>query len=344
MSYDIFISYRRKGSGAGVAGEMQSKLQNRGYKVFLDVDNIGSGAFPDQIDSAIKQCNDFLLILSPGMLDRCSDPEDWVRHEIVLAEKYGKNIVGVSLPGFMMPTAEELPEELHEIPEKQVFLWSHEYRHASFEKIVDNLLSTTLKKKRVKRIYMLVAAAVVALAAGLLFLLMPSGADNPEGISDDTTIVNTNMPTNGPFVPVEEEPAIDPLQLLTERLNDTFATYVRTGDSLLKLIPKKLIEKQDFSKFMACYNTYKDAVAFEKDHHGFISNTSVVTKRCDSLTRVRKRLFNDELGAASEFLGYGFVESALPRYENASIVVNPDDKNETNRLENVGKKMPKSKK
>ena len=166
MSYDIFISYRRKGSGAGVAGEMQSKLQNRGYKVFLDVDNIGSGAFPDQIDSAIKQCNDFLLILSPGMLDRCSDPEDWVRHEIVLAEKYGKNIVGVSLPGFVMPMPEDLPEELREIPEKQVFVWSHEYRHASLEKIVDNLIATTLKKKRVKRNYLWIVAIVALIGGG----------------------------------------------------------------------------------------------------------------------------------------------------------------------------------
>ena len=87
-----------------MAGEMQSKLQRRGYSVFLDVDNIGSGAFPDQIDQAIHQCNDFLLILSPGMLDRCADEGDWVRHEIVLAEKYGKNIVGVSLPGFVRAT------------------------------------------------------------------------------------------------------------------------------------------------------------------------------------------------------------------------------------------------
>ena len=71
MAYDIFISYRRRGAGAGVAGEMQAKLQNRGFKVFLDVDNIGSGAFPEQIDQAIKECNDFLMILSPNMLDRC---------------------------------------------------------------------------------------------------------------------------------------------------------------------------------------------------------------------------------------------------------------------------------
>ena len=38
MAYDVFISYRRKGAGAGVAGELQSKLENLGYNVFLDVD------------------------------------------------------------------------------------------------------------------------------------------------------------------------------------------------------------------------------------------------------------------------------------------------------------------
>ena len=147
MAYDIFISYRRKGAGAGVAGELQAKLENRGYKVFLDVDNIGSGAFPEQIDHAIQECNDFLLILSSGMLDRCVDENDWVRHEIMLAEQYGKNIVGISLPGFAMPAEETLPLPLRDLPQKQVFLWSHEYRNASIDKIEENLLSFQKKKK-----------------------------------------------------------------------------------------------------------------------------------------------------------------------------------------------------
>ena len=65
MAYDIFISYRRRGAGAGVAGELQSKLENLGFKVFLDVDKIGSGEFPDQIKHAIEECKDFLLVLAP---------------------------------------------------------------------------------------------------------------------------------------------------------------------------------------------------------------------------------------------------------------------------------------
>ncbi len=322
MSYDVFISYRRKGSGAGVAGEMQSKLQSRGYKVFLDVDNIGSGAFPDQIDSAIQQCNDFLLILSPGMLDRCSDEEDWVRHEIVLAEKYGKNIVGVSLPGFLMPTAEELPAELHEIPEKQVFLWSHEYRHASFEKIVENLKTTSLKKKRVRRNYLLTGAAVVLLAVGLWWLIPTSAVG---GTESDLT-------------PTKEEVVIDYRQVFAQAVNDTFASFLKTGDSLLRLVPDNPTDQQDFALLMEGIGEYQGAMDYESNYPGVVSNKSKAKKALDSLMVVRKNWFNEELEAASQFLKADLVDFAHYRYENAQILVLPE---ETSKLEAVGKKFPK---
>ena len=148
MAYDIFISYRRKGAGAGVAGELQAKLENLGYKVFLDVDEIGSGQFPEQIEKAISECTDFILVLSPGTLDRCVVEEDWVRREILHAQKQNKNILGVGLPGFIMPEAEALPDPLKAMTTIQVFSWTHEYRTASFEKIAENLVSTQVKKKK----------------------------------------------------------------------------------------------------------------------------------------------------------------------------------------------------
>ena len=80
MAYDIFISYRRKDAGSGVAGELQAKFENLGYKVFLDVDEIGSGQFPDQIKHAIEECKDFLLVLAPGTLDHCVEEEDLNLH------------------------------------------------------------------------------------------------------------------------------------------------------------------------------------------------------------------------------------------------------------------------
>lgn len=166
MAYDIFISYRRKGAGAGVAGELQAKLENLGYKVFLDVDEIGSGQFPEQIERAISECKDFILVLSPGTLDRCVEEEDWVRREIIQAQNQDKNIIGVGLPGFFMPEAESLPEPLKPLTTIQVFSWTHEYRTASFAKIAENLVSTQLKKKKNHqlRLYLLSALLIIVVA------------------------------------------------------------------------------------------------------------------------------------------------------------------------------------
>ncbi|MBO7083790.1 MAG: toll/interleukin-1 receptor domain-containing protein [Bacteroidales bacterium] len=319
MSYDVFISYRRKGSGAGVAGEMQSKLESRGYKVFLDVDNIGSGAFPDQIDNAIQQCNDFLLILSPGMLDRCVDEEDWVRHEIVLAERYGKNIVGVSLPGFVMPAPETLPEELREIPEKQVFLWSHEYRHASFEKIVENLLSTKLKKKRAKRNYSWIGIFVAVLALGGWWLLNMTDEKQPP-------------------VVVEEKKETNDYQSFTDAIKDTFAAYLKAGDSLLQLVPDNPAEKQDFELFMAGIAQFGDALTYERKYPGVIHSVAHVEKKRDSLMNLRQQRLKHELEAANKFLEVDQVDFARYRYENAQILALPE---ESGKLDAVGKKLSK---
>lgn len=312
---DVFISYRRKSSGAGVAGEMQSKLQRRGYSVFLDVDNIGSGAFPDQIDQAIHQCNDFLLILSPGMLDRCADEGDWVRHEIVLAEKYGKNIVGVSLPGFVMPQVDSLPAELRKITEKQVFLWSHEYRKASFEKIVENLKSTKIKIKRVKRNYLWVGLLVVLAAVGVWYLLHERDK----------------------IIEEREKREIIKQQIHDIAVNDTFNMILKTGDSLLQLVPNPT-NHEDFILFMKGIEKYNNALAYSDKNPGIVTNVSDVNKRLDSLMGIRESKLQSELDAASRFLEVDLVDFASYRYGNAQILALPE---ESSKLEIIGGKIPK---
>lgn len=142
MAYDIFISYRRKGAGSGVAGELHSRLENAGYKVFLDVDEIRNGPFPSQIENAIIECRDFLLVLSKGALDRCiTDKEDWVLKEIALAKTFRKNIICISLEDYEHPKIENLPNELRSLFNHQIYSWSHEFRNASFDKIKKDLIS-----------------------------------------------------------------------------------------------------------------------------------------------------------------------------------------------------------
>ena len=320
MSYDVFISYRRKDSGAGVAGELQSKLESRGYKVFLDVDNIGSGAFPDQIDRAIQQCNDFLLILSPGMLDRCADEEDWVRHEIVLAEKYGKNIVGISLPGFVMPSAESLPLELQGIPEKQVFIWSHEYRQASFGKIVENMKSTILKKKRAKRNYSWIGALVVLLVAGV-FLLLPAKTEEPEEMLDDAEIRE-----------------IINRQRHDRAVNDTFNMILKTGDSLLRLVPDNPTDSSDYNLLMSGIAEYKNALAYGGRYPGIVTNLAEVNKSLDSLNVLREGKLQHELEAASAFLDIDRLDLARRKFSNAQILALPEESEE---LEALARKLSK---
>lgn len=317
MSYDIFISYRRKGAGAGVAGELQTKFENRGYKVFLDVDNIGSGDFPEQIDNAIKGCNDFLLILSAGMLDRCVDEEDWVRHEIVLAEKYGKNIIGVSLPGFVMPEASQLPEPLHDIPEKQVFLWSHEYRNASINKIEENLLSSVRKKKRSRKLTSWLAVAGVLVAAGVWILLSKLG---PEPVPE----------------PVPEEPGV----VVVDRykgVRDTFSQFVNAGDKLLRDITNPTKE-EEFRRFMEAFSDYGDALVVARLYPEIKLDSFGLSKRYDSLNDLRRSWFQKELDAATKFLNVDQVEFATFRYNNARVLASEEDQRQ---LDAIARKLNK---
>ena len=321
MAYDIFISYRRRGAGAGVAGEMQAKLQNRGFKVFLDVDNIGSGAFPEQIDQAIKECNDFLLILSPNMLDRCVEEDDWVRHEIALAESYGKNIVGVSLPGFIMPEATSLPEPLRDIPEKQVFIWSHEYRNASFQKIVENLVSLKRKNSKKRRSIIMVAAVAAVIVAAVVAL---------QFIGPKAEEENDQVVVPSPIVPI-----IDTVS----QVRDSFNLYSRQADSLYKLIPQPMKkEKQDFEILMKAFNVYNKAAALTKAHPGIPLENKGLEQKIDSLNQLRNELFETEIDAAKKFADVGLMEPAQTRYENAEILATQENQK---RLETVGKKIKK---
>lgn len=113
--YDIFISYRREG-GMETADAIYQRLQNAGYSVFLDLEQLKSGKFNEQLLSVIDGCTDFIVVLPPSALDRCSDEEDWVRREVEYAIEKGKNIIPVMLRGFDWPDKSTLPESIRELP------------------------------------------------------------------------------------------------------------------------------------------------------------------------------------------------------------------------------------
>lgn len=96
MKYDIFISYRREG-GADKARILKTELTAKGYKVFLDFDELKDGIFNERIIQAIESAPIFMLLLSEKALDRCCNEDDWVRKEIEYAIKTERHIIPINL-------------------------------------------------------------------------------------------------------------------------------------------------------------------------------------------------------------------------------------------------------
>lgn len=109
--YDIFISYRRAG-GAQYARILQLMLSQRGYKVFLDYDELTDGIFSDHIKAAIKDAPVFMLVLSEGALKRCLNDDDWVRQEIMLASQHDKHFVPINPDNKFDGIPEGVPDEI----------------------------------------------------------------------------------------------------------------------------------------------------------------------------------------------------------------------------------------
>jgi tetratricopeptide (TPR) repeat protein len=94
----VFISYRR--TNAFMALAVYQRLEQRGYDVFLDYHNINSGDFEQIIITNIRARAHFLVILTPTALERCHEPNDWLRREIEIAIQNQRNIIPLLFEDF----------------------------------------------------------------------------------------------------------------------------------------------------------------------------------------------------------------------------------------------------
>src|SRR5262245_56934339 len=95
----VFLSYRRNVS-AFIARAVFQDLRQHGYDVFMDVESIDSGQFETIILNQIAARGHFLVILTPGTLDRCHEPDDWLRREIEHAIALGRNVIPILVNEF----------------------------------------------------------------------------------------------------------------------------------------------------------------------------------------------------------------------------------------------------
>ena len=112
-AFDFFISYRRS-SGQHLACLVKTLLEMRNYRVFLDIDRLKGGLFGPKLIESIKRSRNFLLLLTEGALDRCTQINDWVRREIECALDNRRHIIPL-VDRFDWATADTLPKAIRVI-------------------------------------------------------------------------------------------------------------------------------------------------------------------------------------------------------------------------------------
>ena len=101
----VFISYRRTNAFHAIA--IHQALSTRGYEVFIDYQNIDSGAFGQIILNQIAARAHFLALLTPSSFKRTVDPNDWYRREIEHALDLKRNVIPLMFDQFKFETVQE---------------------------------------------------------------------------------------------------------------------------------------------------------------------------------------------------------------------------------------------
>ncbi len=130
---DLFLSYRRD-SGLEIARNIKLALDKLRYSSFFDLTSVREGVFNEQLLKNIRNSDNFVVVLTPGSLDRCVNPDDWVRKEINEAIRLGKNIIPVICDGFRCPP--ELPQEIRDIVNYQ----GVKYSGYNFDDMIENII------------------------------------------------------------------------------------------------------------------------------------------------------------------------------------------------------------
>lgn len=94
----VFISYRRTNQAHAI--KIYQLLQEVGYDPFLDIKDLGAGAWRVIIQREIQKRAHFVLLLTPSAVERFTEPNDVMRFEIETALDNKRNLVPLMFDGF----------------------------------------------------------------------------------------------------------------------------------------------------------------------------------------------------------------------------------------------------
>ena len=184
--FDIFISYRRKG-GYDMAKLLYDRLRLDGYSVSFDIDTLERGNFDNELENRVLVCEDFLLVMNPGVFDRFydqkADPKnDWVRQEIICALEANKNVVPLVLDGFAFPET-PLPSDVKDIARKNAIDLNPKHFEAAYAKL--KLAFLISKPRWTVRYKKYIAAFIVVAFLALAGIVMKQQRNSKAGDIDE---------------------------------------------------------------------------------------------------------------------------------------------------------------
>lgn len=141
--YDIFISYRRS-DGQHTARLFKSEFERRGYRTFLDFDDLTDGKFDKRIENAILDAPVFVMILTNDYFARCNEEDDWVRKEIYCAIENERVIIPVNYDGNL----NGIPDYLEPKLKREIGLhqFSTVYADSAFQVTFDKMIKDRVEK------------------------------------------------------------------------------------------------------------------------------------------------------------------------------------------------------
>lgn len=147
----IFISYRRNDS-AGHAGRLYDHLRAHfgADLVFMDVTGIEAGTdFVETIDAAVGGCDVLIAVIGKQWVRSADDAgrrrlelaNDFIRLEVGSALKRKVRVVPVLVEGALMPSGDDLPEDLRALTRRQAV----ELRDSRWNADVEDLIASLEK-------------------------------------------------------------------------------------------------------------------------------------------------------------------------------------------------------
>ena len=172
---DVFIAYRRVEAYAQ-ALQVAEALTDRGIVPYFDRSDLCRGHFEFPLLMRISESANFLLVLTPGALDRCHENGDWLRREIGHAIATSRQLILLVAPGFDFPAT--LPPDLDVLRRLEALPLTPGHMAEAVSAIVERVHQERRRRQRgLARRYIIAALGALTLivAAAAATAVLPAG-------------------------------------------------------------------------------------------------------------------------------------------------------------------------